>query len=502
MLLERLINEKRTSIDVYTLATDIYTSQALRVRTAIPHAVDYLSQQGITITELTDDMMSEINLFLSGEGKGFMVDPNARPSGGSTIEKPKRGRPRKHPIASDEQGATKPTKTKKDAKTTKTTTKAKTKSKPTKKKKAEPKETPQSHRSGGRQYAPLDIPDDRAPRTIEQEMMKTRRERVKRVQAELKAKENGDTDNDKAEETLEAKIKHSKHYSDEVAQYMRTMLVKPLLSFEDEQRLAKRVREGDEEARQELITANLRLVVSIAKQYMSPAHTFEFLDLVQHGNIGLIRAVDKFDPSLGNKFSTYAVHWIKQSIIRAINTEGKTIRLPSHLYERWIALNKAIAFIRSPQYNPSYAELSRICKQLGLTFVGQEITPDAIAKLYDAMTLNAGLMSLDMQMMEDDSDSGTLDVVVPDEKTNVEKDAMEKSKRTAIAEVLSTILTTREKSIIIKRHGLDGHAPKSLYAIADDMELSVERVRQLEHDAYGKIRNSTYAYELLKDWLR
>ena len=271
---------------------------------------------------------------------------------------------------------------------------------------------------------------------------------------------------------------------DPVRMYLKEIGKVPLLSAEEEISISKRMEEGDEEAKKRLVEANLRLVVSIAKRYMGRG--MSFLDLIQEGNLGLIKAVEKFDYRKGYKFSTYATWWIRQAITRAIADQARTIRIPVHMTE---TINKLI----------------RVSRQL-LQELGTEPTPDEIAKEMDMpvdrvreiMKLSQEPVSLETPVgEEDDSHLGDF---LQDENAPIPADAAAFTLlREQLLEVLET-LTEREQKVIRLRFGLDDGRARTLEEVGREFHVTRERIRQIEAKALRKLRHPSRSRRL-KDYL-
>ncbi len=260
---------------------------------------------------------------------------------------------------------------------------------------------------------------------------------------------------------------------DPVRMYLKEIGKVPLLSAEEEIELAKRIEEGDEEARKKLCEANLRLVVSIAKRYVGRG--MQFLDLIQEGNLGLIKAVSKFDYTKGYKFSTYATWWIRQSITRAIADQARTIRIPVHMVE---TINKLV----------------RVSRQL-MQDLGREPTPEEIAaemditveKVMEIQRIAQEPVSLETPIgEEDDSHLGDFipdnDIVTPDEA------AAYSMLKDQLVEVLDT-LTEREQAVLSLRFGLKDGRPRTLEEVGKQMDVTRERIRQIEAKAIRKLKH-------------
>ena len=254
-----------------------------------------------------------------------------------------------------------------------------------------------------------------------------------------------------------------------------------LLTPEEETELSVQMHDGSKEARDRLIKANLRLVVSVAKKYVGSGISLD--DLVQEGNLGLIRAADKFDETLGNKFSTYAVWWIRQAIVRAIENQSETIRLPSHLQEK-------IQKMRRTESSLSY-ELGRMPTD---EEIAQEMNLEDVSELAELRTAR----KVNVPLSDEVSDDGgyTLQEVLKDENAvDPEETAINGELSAEIAEILSE-LDDRERDVITLRFGLGGIDPYTLEEVGKKYGITRERVRQIETGALRKLRSLAAAREL------
>lgn len=248
----------------------------------------------------------------------------------------------------------------------------------------------------------------------------------------------------------------------------------PLLTAAEEVELARRIEQGDDEARRHMIEANLRLVVSIARRYIGRGLSFS--DLVQEGNFGLMRATQKFDYRRGNKFSTYATWWIRQSITRALADKGRTVRLPVHVVERLSAITRTVHELR--QDLGREPERAEIAAALG-------ISEDGLHALLDVA---APPLSLDSALDTDSSDSNDLMAVISDPHQSSPFDLVYDGMRLrSIAEAICD-LPERERSIVVLRYGLDGNDSWTLGQIGEHFQISRERVRQIEAKALERLR--------------
>jgi RNA polymerase primary sigma factor len=263
--------------------------------------------------------------------------------------------------------------------------------------------------------------------------------------------------------------------SDVISLYFKEMRKMPLLTFEQEQELAKRVAEGDREARSRMIEANLRLVVAIGKRYA--ARGLPLSDIIEEGNLGLIRAVEKFDYKRGLKFSTYATWWIKQAVERAITNQVRTIRLPVHVSEKVY------------QYGRTEKKLKQ---QLGRNPFPEEIA-EAMHLSIEKVRMFSQIMretySLDVIVM-DDGDETFKDYLADDRAPSPEAGSNEVSRRRQIDEWVST-LSGAERRVIELRYGLNDDSPWTLNSIGKRFGITRERIRQIEKKAIGRIREKT-----------
>ncbi len=286
------------------------------------------------------------------------------------------------------------------------------------------------------------------------------------------------------EEEIDFTLPEGINIDDPVRMYLKEIGKVPLLSAEEEIEFAQRMEEGDEEAKKRLAEANLRLVVSIAKRYVGRGMLF--LDLIQEGNLGLIKAVEKFDYRKGYKFSTYATWWIRQAITRAIADQARTIRIPVHMVE---TINR----------------LMRVSRQL-LQELGRDPIPEEIAKamempvskVREIMKISQEPVSLETPIgEEEDSHLGDF---IPDDDVPVPAEAAAFTLlKEQLIEVLDT-LTEREQKVLRLRFGLDDGRARTLEEVGKEFNVTRERIRQIEAKALRKLRHPSRSKKL-KDYL-
>ena len=271
---------------------------------------------------------------------------------------------------------------------------------------------------------------------------------------------------------------------DPVKAYLKEIGQVPLLSAEEEQTLARAARAGDADARRRLSEANLRLVVSVAKRYAGRG--LPFLDLIQEGNLGLMKAAEKFEPDRGFKFSTYATWWIRQSITRAIADQGRTIRIPVHLVEHINRVRKTAGeLLRKNGREPTAEEIA----------VRLEMEPDRVREL---LQLAQEPVSLETPVGEEED--AHLEDFIQDEEAGIPVD--EAGRQLLRRELMSVLksLTPREERVITLRFGLDDGRPRTLEELGKEFNVTRERIHQIEAKALRKLRHPSRA-KRLRDYL-
>ena len=271
---------------------------------------------------------------------------------------------------------------------------------------------------------------------------------------------------------------------DPVKAYLKEIGQVPLLSAKEEQTLARAARAGDADARRRLSEANLRLVVSVAKRYAGRG--LPFLDLIQEGNLGLMKAAEKFEPDRGFKFSTYATWWIRQSITRAIADQGRTIRIPVHLVEHINRVRKTAGeLLRKNGREPTAEEIA----------VRLEMEPDRVR---ERLQLAQEPVSLETPVGEEED--AHLEDFIQDEEAGIPVD--EAGRQLLRRELMSVLksLTPREERVITLRFGLDDGRPRTLEELGKEFNVTRERIRQIEAKALRKLRHPSRA-KRLRDYL-
>ena len=281
---------------------------------------------------------------------------------------------------------------------------------------------------------------------------------------------------DVADEVLAKKLAKDSSY-DSIQMYLKEIGQYPLLTGNEEKELAKRIEDGDDDAKTLLMRANLRLVVSIAKKYVGRSPDLTLLDLIQEGNLGLHKAVDKFDWTKGYKFSTYATWWIRQAITRALADQSRTIRVPVHMVET-IAKYKQV--------------FRRLSQDLGRDPLPEEIANEMgvdVDKIYTIEKIDQSTVSLESKVGDDDDDKGSTlgDFVADDKILSPDQESSRRIIADQVKEILGD-LSEKEREILELRHGLTDGVQHTLEEVGKRFGVTRERIRQIEAKAHEKIR--------------
>lgn len=298
-------------------------------------------------------------------------------------------------------------------------------------------------------------------------------------------KSGGMLGDDTTEEVLAQKNSYRRNDSgyDSIQMYLREIGQYPLLTAQEEKDLAKRILAEDEEARNLLARANLRLVVSIAKKYVGRSPDLTLLDLIQEGNLGLFKAVDKFDHTKGFKFSTYATWWIRQAITRALADQSRTIRIPVHMVETMA----------------KYKQVSRrLAQDLGRDPMPEEIATEMdieVDKVYQIEKISQDTISLELPIGDDDDRSRLSDFISDEKMVSPDQEVSHSILTDQIMEILDT-LSEKERKILEMRHGLLDGTYHTLEEVGKEFGVTRERIRQIEAKALEKIRQHEKARRL------
>jgi RNA polymerase primary sigma factor len=291
-----------------------------------------------------------------------------------------------------------------------------------------------------------------------------------------------DFSKDEKNETIDDSMAFEGDVPDAVQMYLKEIGKTPLLSKDEERELAKRAEKGDEEARQRLMKANLRLVVSIAKRYVNRTPHLSILDLIQEGNIGLSRAVEKFDYRRGFKFSTYATWWIRQAITRALADQSRTVRIPVHMVE---TISK-------------YTQVRRqLIQELGRDPLAEEIAAEMsidVEKVRHIQKISQEVLSIETPI--GDEEDSTLSDFIPDERNPTPSQLTARAMLRDLIKEIMIDLTEREQQILKMRFGLDDGISHTLEEVGKAFGVTRERIRQIEAKALEKIREHSKAAAL------
>ncbi|MCL5050259.1 MAG: RNA polymerase sigma factor RpoS [Firmicutes bacterium] len=290
---------------------------------------------------------------------------------------------------------------------------------------------------------------------------------------DMSAEQDQAQDDSELEEALSSGSKHQRKL-DATQMYLSEIGFSPLLSAEEEVYFARKALKGDEAARKRMIESNLRLVVKIARRYNNRG--LALLDLIEEGNLGLIRAVEKFDPERGFRFSTYATWWIRQTIERAIMNQTRTIRLPIHVVKELnVYLRAARELAHKLDHEPTAEDIAQ-----SLDKPVEDVTK--------MLRLNERISSVDTPI-GGDSDKGLLDIIADEKASGPEQEIQDDDMRSNILVWLDT-LNTKQREVLARRFGLLGYEPSTLEDVGREIGLTRERVRQIQVEALRKLRET------------
>lgn len=316
---------------------------------------------------------------------------------------------------------------------------------------------------------------------------------------EIEVYKDEDDDNTDIDKEFDSAFNDSGTNYDAVKAYLKVVGDYSLLDYEEELRLIDAAQEGDIEARNTLISHNLKLVISIAKHYVNAG--LDFLDIIQEGNIGLIKAIERFDTSLGYKFSTYATWWIRQQITRAIADTSRTIRIPVHANEQYFKCRKARAILHNElSRDPTGEEIVDYVNDHKMLV--DKKNPLTIDKYYELMKYFENTISLYTKISSDDKEESVLGDFIPDVNAlspEEEYETIDLKKNLRL--LLSKVLTDKEIKVLSLRYGLDDNITRTLEEVSRYYNVSRERIRQIEAKAFRKLRHSKYK-SLVEDYIR
>lgn len=267
-----------------------------------------------------------------------------------------------------------------------------------------------------------------------------------------------------------------------LSMYLKEINRIPMLDHEEETELAVKAAAGDKAAKDKIVNANLRFVVNVAKKYQN--HGLDLVDLISEGNIGLLTAIEKFDPSKGYHFISYAVWWIRQAILKAVCEKGRAIRLPMNRVNELVQIEKARKTVGANKTEEQ--EIAAVAKMLGMEQ----------SHVREMIQISREMVSLDAEVNGKDGDKGTVGEFISDEKNeSVDEKIMNESLRDEIDEVLGTLKPNEEK-VLRLRYGIGGSKPMSLAQVGEHCQLTKERIRQIEKTAIGRMQNPVRARRL------
>lgn len=270
--------------------------------------------------------------------------------------------------------------------------------------------------------------------------------------------------------------------------YLNAISGYPLLTAKEEVDLARLVQKGNKTARQKMIVSNLRLVVNIAKHYYNSS--LDFLDLIEEGNLGLMHAVEKFDPEMGFRFSTYATRWIRQTIERAIMNQGRTVRLPVHIAQELQSYRRISAELaKTIHHQPTISELTK---------VANKVANKSEAEIQRVMNLDNTTVSIDASLFDEDNNANFADTMADENNIDPAKQIQDEDIVCLVDQWLNR-LGELQKEVIIRRFGLCGYNISTLKEISEAMQINCEKAKQIQNFGLRKLRNIIRSYGVLSE---
>ena len=294
-----------------------------------------------------------------------------------------------------------------------------------------------------------------------------------------------DADEEHASEESQATVLNAELSTDATQQYLNRIGSHPLLSAEEENRISTLARQGDFPARQKMIESNLRLVVSIAKNYINRG--VGLLDMIEEGNLGLMRAIEKFEPERGFRFSTYATWWIRQSIEQSIMNQARTVRLPTHIVRELNQILRAKYHLESRQNDgkqPTAEDIAYLVNR-------------PVDEVQDILAISEHPMSLDAPLAGD-SQSSLVDILFDEDGTSPDSH-FEHQQTAAIVRDWLTTLTDKQRLVIMRRFGFGNGDEVTLETLSEELGITRERVRQIQQEALSKLKRSLASHGVRKD---
>lgn len=291
-------------------------------------------------------------------------------------------------------------------------------------------------------------------------------------------------DQEVSDTTVDATESESAPAIDNTKMYLHEIGNSRLLTAKEEVALSRKVRKGNQKARQKMIVSNLRLVVNIAKHYFNSG--LDLLDLIEEGNLGLMHAVEKFDPEMGFRFSTYATRWIRQAIERAIMNQGRTVRLPIHVAQELQSYRKlSRELAKSLHHQPTIDDLAKVVHKSGI-------------EIRQVMSLDNSTVSIDVPLFGDDNNASFADVMVDEKNTDPVQQIQDEAVVCLVDKWLDR-LGELPREVIARRFGLRGYEKSTLKEISESIKVNCEKVRQIQNVSLRKLRNIVQGYGISRE---